>query len=356
MNNPYSTRYLANEPFYTKPKRTHWSIHLLLFLATFLTCTIAGTLWAGENYLDISKWSSGLTYAVLVLTFLSAHEFGHYFAARYHKVDATLPYYIPIPIPEIMLFGTFGAVIKTRSPITSKKALFDIGVAGPISGFIVCLIFLIIGFQTLPPKEFIYTIHPQYQITGVLDSGLHFGDTILFSFMSNIFANPNGWLPPMNEVYHYPFLCVGWFGLFVTALNMLPLGQLDGGHVTYAMFGEKQHIIAKYVWWLIVIIGSGSVLALLYELLSYDNPSGIYIFLQNTILPILSWIKKTVPWYFNGWGGWIFWGLITRLFIKLKHPVIYDNTILDRKRKIIGWIALIALLLSFSYNGIYFVE
>lgn len=339
-----------------KKKKFSYLINLLLFIATFITSTIAGTQWAGYYPGEIGNWHHGLLYAILIMTFLAAHEMGHYIASRLHRVDASLPYFIPAPFQE-MLFGTFGALIKTRNMFPTRKALFDIGAAGPIAGFIVCIIFLIIGFSTLPPKEFIYTIHPEYTLLGgdIPDTGLHFGNTIVFSFLADVFANPSGWLPPMNEIYHYPFLCVAWFGLFVTTLNMLPIGQLDGGHIVYAMYDKKQHKIAKYAWYIILIIGFGSLLSFSITFLeNFDYPYSIYISLQDNLLPALIDFRNLAPWYFDGWGGWIFWALITRFFIKIPHPEIplYDE--LDSKRILIGWITIIILLLSISYDGIYF--
>ena len=364
-------------------RKKPYIINIILFIATFLSCMLSGSMWSQHDPYVMSNWQYGLTYAILIMTFLSAHEFGHYFASRIHKVDATLPYFIPAPLPDLFLFGTFGAVIKTRNQFPSKKALFDIGVSGPIAGFVACVIFLIIGFATLPSKEFIYSIHPQYLLDSgkIPETGLHFGGTILFNLMSGLFKNPSGWLPPMNVVYHYPFLCVGWFGLFVTTMNMLPLGQLDGGHVTYAIFGDKQQVIAKYFWWVMMIIGFGAVLNILHDYLDADYPNTIFLFLQRHLYPALHWLKFQIPWYYNAWGGWVFWMLITRTFIKLKHPPIYtenryhraeiiyqftymneprkdnmdSNEKLDRTRVIIGIFAYIILILSFSYNGIYFL-
>lgn len=354
MNNPYPEELNAKK--FLKPITTRAIIvHGSLFIVTFLSCMIAGALWAGKDFTDIANWHFGLTYAILIMTFLTAHEFGHYFAARKHEVDSTLPYFIPMPLPQYMLFGTFGAVIKTRTPIPTKKALFDIGVSGPIAGFVVCCAFLIYGLLNLPMKSSIYLIHPNYLLEGgiIPNHGLHFGDTIFFTYLSQIFANPKGWLPPMNEIYHYPFLCVGWFGLFVTSLNMLPIGQLDGGHVTYALFGNKQRIIARIFWWFLIFIGIGAMLEIFYILLQDDSPNRLLMTLQRTFLPSLEWLKHYIPWYFNGWGGWLFWAIITKLFIKLDHPVVDEGQQLDTKRKVIAWIAIIILLLSFSYNGLY---
>ncbi len=335
-------------------KNKYW-LHALLFAVTILTTVMAGSMWAMKDFTDLLNWHYGITYGVLIMIFISSHEFGHYIASRIHKVDATLPFYIPAP-PMLMPFGTFGAVIKTRTPIYSRKALFDIGVAGPLAGFIVSLGFLIYGLVTLPPIDFIYQIHPEYSIYfGKIPTyGLHFGDTLLYSALSAVFANPDGWLPPMNEIYHYPFLNVGWFGLFVTALNMLPIGQLDGGHVTYAMFGKKQGKVARYVWWLMFALGTFGLLGMLHgEFLASDSPDGIYGFFRSVLFPALDFLHNNIPWLLECWSGWLFWALITRIFIKIDHPVISDDRELDPKRKIIGWIALAILVLSFSYNGIF---
>lgn len=339
-----------------RTSKNKYVLNILLFVATFITTTIAGTQWAGYYPGEISNWHHGLLYAILIMTFLTAHEMGHYIASRLHSVDASLPYFIPAPFQE-MLFGTFGAVIKTRNMFPTRKALFDIGAAGPIAGFVVCIIFLITGFSTLPPKEFIYSIHPDYALLGgdIPDTGLHFGNTIVFSYLAKIFANSSGWLPPMNEIYHYPFLCVGWFGLFVTTLNMLPIGQLDGGHIVYAMYDLKQHTIAKFAWYMILLIGFGSLLSFALSFLqNFDYPYKIYIYLQNNLLPALIDLRNLVPWYFDGWGGWLFWAIITKFFIKIPHPAITFYDELDSKRKIIGWITIAILLLSISYEGIYF--
>jgi len=335
-------------------------INIGLFVVTFITCSIAGTQWANVDFTEILNWHFGFTYAILILTFLSAHEFGHYFAAKYHGVDATLPYYIPFPIPIAANFGTFGAVIKTRSPIPSSKALFDIGAAGPIAGFIVSLIFLIYGFMTLPSIDYLYSIHPEYiTLYGgeIPNKSLFFGDTILFWILAKIFANSNGFLPPMNEIYHYPFLNVGWFGLFVTTLNMLPIGQLDGGHIVYAMFGRSKHAkIARTFWGILMILGLFSLLGVLYETLKVDNPNKIIIWFQDLLLPSLSFVDSHFPFIFQSWFGWLVWALVTRFFVKLDHPPVLHECDIGAVRKTIGWITIIILFLSFSYNGIYFVE
>lgn len=348
---------------YTEPKTGFFRKykHLLIFFTllciTFVTCMISGTQWAYQNFYEITNWHYGTTYAILILTFLSAHEFGHYFAARFHKVDATLPYYIPFPFTIALNFGTLGAVIKTRSPIPSRRALFDIGVSGPIAGFIVASGFLIYGLQTLPGIEFIYNIHPDYvgHLGGKIpETGLHFGDTLYYYILSKFFANPNGFLPPMNEIYHYPFLNVGWFGLFVTSLNMLPMGQLDGGHTTYSMFGEKVHrIISKTIFRILLTMGILSILGLLHEFFTENIDNSIFLAFKSFLFPALDYIKIKFPIIFQFWSGWLFWAVISKFALKLHHPPVEDNTPLGAGRMFIGFLTLGILVLSFAFNGVY---
>ncbi len=155
---PPQQNYTSPEYEYAR-RRSSWVLPLGLFILTLFSTLMAGAAWAGQNFLEVTTWVSGVQYSLLILTFLASHEFGHYFAAKYHGVDATLPYFIPVP-PLFLPFGTAGAVIRTQSPIMSRKALFDIGVAGPIAGFVMCVIFLVIGFMTLPSQDFLFQIHP----------------------------------------------------------------------------------------------------------------------------------------------------------------------------------------------------
>jgi membrane-associated protease RseP (regulator of RpoE activity) len=156
----------------------------------------------------------------------------------------------------------------------------------------------------------------------------------------------------MNEIYHYPFLCVGWFGMFVTSLNMLPMGQLDGGHITFAMFGSKQSIIARISWWIIFSLGIGSFLGWFYEQIVVESPGEFYTTIQSILLPTFLWIKLHAPWIYNGWNGWLFWALITRFFIKLDHPPVSGDSI-GPIRMILGWLSLCIFVVTFAYNGIY---
>lgn len=358
LKSPQDNEILLPPGYAEARRKSAWLLPLGLFLLTIISTMMAGAGWAGKNPLEVNNWGYGIQYASLILTFLAMHEFGHYFAAKYHGVDATLPYFIPVP-PIFMPFGTAGAVIRTRSVIMSRKALFDIGVAGPIAGFVACVAFLLIGFANLPSIEYLYQIHPEYRMFGgaVPEYGLRFGDTLLYSFLSKIIAtNPDTFVPPMNEMYHYPFLCVGWFGLFVTSLNLLPLGQLDGGHIAYAMFGEKQARIGRITWWVIVFLAFGSLLSYVHSKIMFDSPDGLYMFFQSLLLPALNALHSSIPWYYQAWGGWVVWSLLLRIFIGIEHPPIDDPEPLDTRRMLVGWLAAVILIISFSYNGIFEIE
>ncbi len=306
-------------------EKNNYLLHIGLFLLTFITTTIAGAQWiSGQpGPYQFSFILKGLPYSISIMFIISCHEFGHYFAARYHKVKATLPYYIPFPPILIFInFGTMGAVIKTKSIIPTKKAMFDIGAAGPIAGFIACLIVLVYGFTHVPGIEYLLKIHPDFFSPDFGKNGIElvFGNTLLFSLLKVIFIHGSQFFPPMSEVYHYPYLCVGWFGLFVTAMNMIPIGQLDGGHIAYTMFGEKKHFnIALVSFFILLALG---FLGLFEELLNLD--------------------------FSIGWTGWLLWALLLFFVIKLKHPHVPDDSELDFKRMLLGYFSFFIFIISFS--------
>ena len=311
------------------PKRSvrEYVIHTLLFFLSFLTTAVAGVAWLNKNPLELTNFHYGITYALLILLMLASHEFGHYWAARYHKVDTTLPFFLPFPsFLGLFPFGTLGAVIRIRSRIPSRRVIFDIAAAGPIAGFIVSVGILIFGFLSLPPMEYLYTIHPEYQnMASIPTGGLTFGPTLLYSLLGSVFAPVDSFVPPMNEIYHYPYLCVGWFGLFVTAMNLIPVGQLDGGHLSYAMFGDNYHKIAQASLIALVVLGTAG------------------------FLPLIG-----VPVEF-GWTGWLFWALILVFFMRstrLRRPQLEDETVLDSRRMTVGWGCFMIFALSFSLTPI----
>lgn len=343
----YADQYPYESPtVHTRARRQRWMflVNILLFVFTFFTATVAGVEWAGKNPFELSNFVFGLQYAFAMLFILGVHEFGHYFAARYHGIETTYPFFIPWPpIPQIFIlnFGTLGAVIRTRSVVPSKKAMFDIGVAGPLAGFVACIIVLVLGFQNLPPKEYLLTIHPDYDfaindITSAGGLSLAFGDNLLFSFLRQLLTSPQAeFVPPMTEIYHYPFLCVGWFGLFVTAMNLIPVGQTDGGHLIYSMFGDRHRMIARSAWIVLLILGIPSVLdAFLRTMLEYFKKEPF-----DQIIPLAQY----------SWSGWLLWAGVLYYVIKLYHPPVPDETPLDNNRTIVGWLTLVIFVVSFTY-------
>ncbi|MBI3585533.1 MAG: site-2 protease family protein [Ignavibacteriales bacterium] len=316
-------------------------INIVLFILTFFTASVAGVQWIGKNPFELENLHYGFQYASAILFVLGTHEFGHYFAARYHNVQVTLPFFLPFPpLPFFINFGTLGAVIRTRSAVPSRKVMFDIGVAGPLAGFIACLLVLSYGFLTLPGPEFILSIHPNYDfvLNALPDSQglpLEFGQTILFSSLSTLLTNSSQFVPPMSEIYHYPFLCVGWFGLFVTAMNLIPIGQFDGGHIIYTMFGDKHQRIARIAFYTLLILGVPSVLdSLIRTIGSYfaHHPVG-------QIIPLTQY----------SWSGWFLWAMISYYLVKLYHPPVADETPLDPVRMQIGWLSIVIFILCFSF-------
>jgi membrane-associated protease RseP (regulator of RpoE activity) len=310
-----------------------WWLHISLFVVTLFTTTVSGEAWRGSHdVLDLSNLPEGLPYALLILFFLSCHEFGHFIAARLHKVNATLPFYIPFPGTAVgsLNFGTFGAVIRTRSRVPNDRAMFDIGVAGPIAGFIACILILAVGFATLPGMEYLRAIHPDYPLQPPGTLTLAFGKPLFYSLMEHLFVRPGAFVPPMSEMYHYPFLCAGWFGLFVTALNLLPIGQLDGGHLTYTLFGTSIH---KRLGQLVVIV-----------LLFLSVPDALLQFSEAGYFHAPAWLGSIA---LPGGSMWFVWALIGTFVIRFHHPPSLEALPLDSKRVAIGYATIVIFILCF---------
>jgi membrane-associated protease RseP (regulator of RpoE activity) len=215
---------------------------------TFLL-TQAGA-WTDTGAIQISRAAlvSSLQFTVAVVSILGAHELGHYVLARHHRVSASLPYFIPLPL---LGFGTLGAVIRVRDRIPTRNALVDIGAAGPLAGFVLCLPFLAWGyahshFSPLPPTG--RTVLGPMSLVSVLQHGIPkldppiYGDNLLLRLFEYAFLGPR---PPGMGVDAHPFVLAGWLGTLVTMLNLFPIGQLDAGHLTYAVFGNRARIIGR---------------------------------------------------------------------------------------------------------------
>jgi membrane-associated protease RseP (regulator of RpoE activity) len=222
------------------PKKENIRINLLLFLATLITTTLVGGYMAGiQPFWSIKGIVGGLSFSLTLLTILGVHEFGHYFTARFWKINTTLPYFIPAPFAPI---GTFGAVIKIKSSIPNRKALVDVGAIGPLAGFIVAVTASVIG------------LHYSTVVPLVLDNEniVIFGNSILFKVMSYLIIGP---LQPNTDIMLHPVAYAGWLGLLVTALNLMPFGQLDGGHVLFALSPKIHELFRNIRMPLLLLMG-----------------------------------------------------------------------------------------------------
>jgi len=259
--------------------------NLILFLITFITTTLAGA-HSGRTPLEI--FSSGLPYSLTLLLILLFHEFGHYFAARKFRIRASLPFFIPLPFGPV---GTMGAVIKMKSPIPDRRALLYIGAMGPVPGFVVSLAAVVAGIylsevKMLPPSNSMMPV---------------FGDSILFS---SIVWAIHGSIPPGYDVYLSPYAWAGWLGFLITSLNLMPVGQLDGGHIAYALLGDKQ----KFFGW--GMVGTLTVLSF-------------------------------------GFQGWILWLIIILFVLMVAHPFVEKGENLNWREKALGWFCMIVFILTF---------
>ena len=247
---PYVPAYTLPPP--RKRFQHNYKKHVLLFLLTVVTTTIAGSCFSGSfvsqvgqrELQDFSLWTflpGAIWYSGGVLGILLAHEMGHYLYCRRYNIDATLPYFIPAPL----LTGTLGAVIKIREAFPTRTALFDVGVAGPIAGFVVLVPLLILGL-------FMSEIVP----APTQGSGISFGEPLLFQWASYVILGPIGAHQSLNC---HPLVFAAWFGMFATALNLLPFGQLDGGHIAYATLGRWSTPISLVTFAVAIVLSFFSV-------------------------------------------------------------------------------------------------
>lgn len=262
-----------------------------------------------DIFSEPSRIIEGYPFSLSLMAILLAHELSHFFASRIHNTVATLPYFIPAP----SIIGTFGAFIKMKSPIVKRTALVDIGASGPIAGFAVALIVTIYGL----------TISDVASLEAG-SGGMILGDSILFSLLSKIVI---GAIPEGKDVLLHPVAFAGWIGFFVTAMNLLPIGQLDGGHIAYALFGEKRH---------------GRLSLSLTVLLAAAGLSKFYLYSDMISSPLIESIREHL------WEGWAIWAFLLFL-LGLKHPpVMYWDSPLQKKRRIIGWLSFIIFIITFT--------
>lgn len=310
-----------------KPTVKAWIRHSLLLFLTFITTTLGGVAFlhpdklepniaTPSTFIEVIKFipvfyfkfigltfstlftqpailADGLIFSVSLLAILTAHEAGHYIACRIYGVDATLPFFIP-SIPLIGP-GTFGAFIKILSPIWSRRALFDIGVAGPIAGFVVVIPVAIAALITANPA-------PMPSEGGVI---MTLNDPLLFRLFASVLNIK------LNNIVANPFYFAAWIGVLVTSLNLIPVGQLDGAHAIYAVFGEKVHK------WL-----------------------GRIAFITMATLALLGWFLYSSP------SGFLY-VILLAIMLKVRHPQAEDMTPLDTPRLVVAFITLLIFILCF---------
>ena len=281
-----------------------YRVHAVLFLLTLFTATFRDLfeyiLGLRPDLIPLhlkavggfaALLANGLWYSVPMLAILGAHEFGHYWYCRKHNVDASLPYFLPAPMP---LTGTFGAVIRIKERFQTRAALFDIAIAGPIAGFVVLLPFLYFGVK----YSNVAVIPANYE-------GLYFGEPLLFRIAA--YAR-FGTLPQGSDLFLHPMGMAAWFGMLATALNLLPFGQLDGGHISYAVLGRRSWIVS-----LVTLV-------------------------VTVVLTIIS-------------PSWLLTAMIMlamAFFLGLRHPDVVDEQPLDRRRRMVAVLAVIMMILCFT--------
>jgi len=281
-------------------------LNLLLFVVTALSTLYAGSLWYGisQPLSSPTRLLGAWPFAAAVMGVLGVHELGHYVVSRYHGVDASLPYFIPLPITVI---GTAGAVIRIRDRMPSRKALFDIGVAGPLAGLVATVVVTVIGLS-LPPLE-------ASQPTGGAGAPvLVFNNPPLLDLIARAIGEPTGYVDdPTRRVS--PVVFGGWVGMFITFLNLLPVGQLDGGHITRAVIGKRGETV------------SAAVPGLLFGL------AGYLYYVQDLGTEI---------------GVWVFWGVFTILIARAGSADPVSETPLGPRRKAVGVATLLLGVLCFT--------
>jgi membrane-associated protease RseP (regulator of RpoE activity) len=306
------------------PSVREWKLHGSLFIVTIITTTIAGIMLASPDltvaeprlsspldylfYVPLEYFRSasalfryaaghpgllvqGVSFATALLSILLAHEMGHYLACRYYGVSATLPFFIPAP--PLFLAGTFGAFIRIRSPIPSRRALFDIGLAGPLAGFVVALPMSLIGVLTL-------------QSPLSHEGPIIFNDPLLFRLLARAVGVTLDTNSPFN-----PYYMAAWIGLLVTSLNLMPVGQLDGGHGTFAVFGPRAHRVI-----------------------------GRLAFVTVAVLAVLGW-------FWHGSPSGFLYAVLLGIMLQVRHPQPAQMEPLGTKRVLIGILTLIVFALCF---------
>jgi membrane-associated protease RseP (regulator of RpoE activity) len=369
-------------------QRTHL-LQIFLFIITFISATLSGAEWIygktfffGENTLGWPEFFEGLKYSVPFLGVLTIHEFGHYFTAKKHKTDVTLPYYIPLWLGSLSsTFGTLGAFIRIKERLNSRIKYFDIGIAGPLAGFVAALFVLWYGFTHLPPLDYIFELFPVFKQYGneygkFLETSpeymsIKLGDSLLFNFFEQNVST--GELPHPYLYTNYPIIFAGYLSLFFTALNLFPIGQLDGGHILYGLIGDRAFNIVSPMLFTCFIFYAGLGYFNAYEFTTQDTQMffiligkfaafilfNYYCFSRITDNPMTNWLialsivslQLLISYFFptiEGYSGFLAFGFMLGRFLGVYHPTTTDLTPLTLERKILGWLALIIFIICFS--------
>lgn len=323
------------------PSRPRLRTNALLFLATVATTIIAGALQArgAEAFTSLESVLTGVPFSAALLGILLAHEMGHYFTSRHYGVPASLPYFIPVPT----IIGTMGAVIRMHAVIRDRRILFDIGVAGPLAGMVVAVPVTVLGL-----------LHSEVVDIASMHGGITLGDSLLFVWISQWLLGP---LPDTHTVLLHPVAFAGWLGFFVTSLNLIPMGQLDGGHVAYGVLGPRHRLLSRVVFLGLLSWGVHGAFLVFHPLqwawalaLCW---TGVRIAVTIRQGRLLRFVMLSLL-LFGLWQEfvldtilWIFWATLMS-FIRLDHPPTRDVHIpLDTKRKLLSGLALILFLLTF---------
>jgi Zn-dependent protease len=289
-------------------------LHLALFLTTLFTTTASG---AYMQHGDGGMWplSDGLSYSIPLMAILLCHEMGHYLAARVHRVPASLPYFVPLP-PQVGLFGTMGAVIL-QSRTSDRRKLIDIGAAGPLAGLVVAIPVLAYGLHLSP--------------IGPATGGLQEGNSLLYAVLKRLVCGM--WLPAHGlDVNLHPMAFAGWAGLFVTMLNLIPISQLDGGHVAIAFFGNRYGRVSQLLRRMLLPLAGAVTLAVYFSTARELARAGL--------------LDRLSPWSIAIPAGmqWLVWyvmlGLLRRLSGGIDHPPVDDRPLPPSRALVFGAVAI----------------
>jgi membrane-associated protease RseP (regulator of RpoE activity) len=300
------------------PRRERWLLHAVLLLAALFSATVSGALIAGHDPLGLAErvvlgvalpvptrlyaaaLLPGLLFSIPLMGVLLGHEMGHYVAARRHNLDASPPYFIPAPF-IISLIGTLGAFIRLRSPMLHRRMLMDVGAAGPLAGLVLALPVAAVGIALSRPAALLPGL-PGRNLFPFLGVPLQLGDSLLWMALRAVFA------PGAEVLILHPMAVAGWVGLFFTAMNLLPVAQLDGGHIVYALLGARRQLAVATLFFASLLVQG---------------------------------------WW---WPGWWFWAVLILLIGRgrLSHPPVLDPRLpLTRRQRVAGWACVVFFVLAF---------